>query len=137
MLKSFDADKEFNRLERAQALGVSKHRYDVYQLLRNIENSLAECVLLWSCQSALSASEFRLVLDCVLHSKVSNENTENQAEQESSVKVPHPISHSRAHLLMSLLYTLDPFPLLATSPEQLSELSEEGECSHFPWLHFW
>ncbi|TPP63753.1 hypothetical protein FGIG_01795 [Fasciola gigantica] len=128
-LKSFDATKEFSRLERAQALGASKHRHDVYQLLRNIQNTLSECVLLWSCQSALSISEFRLVLDCFLHSEVPREDNAHETQQETSMKSPIPISHSRAHLLMSLLYTLDPFPLFAISPEQLSELSEE-DLSH-------
>ncbi|CAL8096385.1 unnamed protein product [Calicophoron daubneyi] len=120
---NFDTVKEFSRLESAHALGNAKHRHDVYTLLNNLENGMAECLLLWSCQSAFALSEFKLVLDGLLRPNLGKgkcgDDVHSSIQEQSSLE----LTHARTHLLMSLLYSLEPFSLFTPPVEQLSELA--------------
>ncbi|KAA3678614.1 nuclear pore complex protein Nup205 [Paragonimus westermani] len=133
-LKKFDILRKFSQLEKAQALGSSKHRYDVYNLLSGIQNGLSECLLLWACQSAFTLDEFRLVLDYLLQPRAdSPQPTAAETEQfgppceRLSVDFPH----AQVHVLMALLYTLEPFTVLSSPPEQPTDLTSIVSMDRF------
>ncbi|KAF8568536.1 hypothetical protein P879_01301 [Paragonimus westermani] len=125
-LKKFDILKTFSQLEKAQALGSSKHRYDVYNLLSEIQNGLSECLLLWACQSAFTLDEFKLVLDYLLQPRAdSPQPTATETEQFGSPceRLSVDLPHAQVHVLMALLYTLEPFTVLSSPPEQPTDLT--------------
>ncbi|TNN18940.1 Nuclear pore complex protein isoform 2 [Schistosoma japonicum] len=123
-LRSFSVYNEFSRLENLQVLGDSKHRYDVFMMLKNISEGLAECVMLWSCQSALSLSEFKLVLDCLLDSTHQEPDTKNNNNQtQLSFQNNGQLTREGLHLLMSLLHCLQPFSSY-TCTDQVSDLTD-------------
>ncbi|KAF5403301.1 hypothetical protein PHET_03250 [Paragonimus heterotremus] len=131
-LKKFDIVKEFSKLENAQALGSSKHRYGVYSLLNGIQNGLSECLLLWACQSAFKLDEFKLVLDYLLQPRTGSlQPTAIEAEQLGPL-CEHffvDLPHAQVHVLMSLLYTLEPFTVFCSPPEQITDLTS-GDLTH-------
>ncbi|KAH8849173.1 Nuclear pore complex protein Nup205 [Schistosoma japonicum] len=123
-LRSFSVYNEFSRLENLQVLGDSKHRHDVFMMLKNVSEGLAECVMLWSCQSALSLSEFKLVLDCLLDSTHQEPDTKNNNNQtQLSFQNNGQLTREGLHLLMSLLHCLQPFSS-CTCTDQVSDLTD-------------
>ncbi|KAK4473719.1 hypothetical protein MN116_002615 [Schistosoma mekongi] len=123
-LRSFSVYNEFSRLENLHVLGDSKHRHDVYMMLKNISEGLAECVMLWSCQSALSLSEFKLVLDSLLGSTHQELDTKNNNYQiQLSFQNNGQLTREGLHLLMSLLHCLQPFSAY-TCTDQVSDLTD-------------
>ncbi|GAB6028639.1 hypothetical protein CHUAL_004471 [Chamberlinius hualienensis] len=55
-LESFKLDHEQEKLEDKRALGDAKHRKQVFDLLDDIQTTLAECLYCWSCQCGLEKS---------------------------------------------------------------------------------
>ncbi|XP_018645529.1 LOW QUALITY PROTEIN: hypothetical protein Smp_163040 [Schistosoma mansoni] len=130
VLRSFSVYKEFSRLENLQVLGDSKHRHDVFMMLKNISEGLAECVMLWSCQSVLNLSEFKLVLDCLLSSANQEPSTKNNGNQnELTFQNNGQLTREGLHLLMSLLHCLQPFSSNTLCADQVSDLTD------IDWTH--
>ncbi|CAH8459245.1 unnamed protein product [Heterobilharzia americana] len=129
-LQAFSAHAEFSRLENLQVLGDSKHRHDVFMLLKNISEGLSECVMLWSCQNALNLNEFKLVLDCLLSSKPQNSSTRTDSSQSQlTFQNNDQLSREGLHLLMSLLHCLQPFSSSTPCADQVSDLTD------YDWIH--
>ncbi|CAH8493175.1 unnamed protein product [Schistosoma rodhaini] len=130
VLRSFSVFKEFSRLENLQVLGDSKHRHDVFMMLKNISEGLAECVMLWSCQSVLNLGEFKLVLDCLLSSTNQEPSTKNNDNQtELTFQNNGQLTREGLHLLMSLLHCLQPFSSNTLCADQVSDLTD------IDWTH--
>ncbi|CAH8298445.1 unnamed protein product [Schistosoma turkestanicum] len=128
VLRSFSVFKEFSRLENIQVLGDSKHRHDVFMLLKNISEGLAECIMLWSCQSVLNLSEFKLVLDCLLSSTHQEPATKNDDNQTQLIfQNNKQLTREGIHLLMSLLHCLQPFSVNTLCADQVSDLTDIGK----------
>lgn len=120
--------KEFSRLESLQVLGDSKHRHDVFMMLKNISEGLAECVMLWSCQSVLNLDEFKLVLDCLLSSTPEGSDTKNNDNQtQLTFQNNGQLTREGMHLLMSLLHCLQPFSSNTLCADQVSDLTDIGK----------
>ncbi|CAH8493360.1 unnamed protein product [Schistosoma haematobium] len=130
VLRSFSVYKEFSRLESLQVLGDSKHRHDVFMMLKNISEGLAECVMLWSCQSVLNLDEFKLVLDCLLSSTPEGSDTKNNDNQtQLTFQNNGQLTREGMHLLMSLLHCLQPFSSNTLCADQVSDLTD------IDWTH--
>nr|CAH8823220.1 unnamed protein product [Trichobilharzia regenti] len=124
-LRSFSAYEEFSRLETAQVLGDSKHRHDVFMLLKNISEGLAECLMLWSCQSVLNLSEFKLVLDCLLTPKPQALPVNpNENKGQLIFQINSQLTREGVHLYMALLYCFQPFSSNTICADQLSDLTD-------------
>ncbi|TGZ75085.1 hypothetical protein CRM22_000586 [Opisthorchis felineus] len=124
-LQTFSVLSEYSHLEAAQALGPPKHRSDIFILLNSIENGLAECLLLWSCQTAFNLDEFKLVLDYLMRPNSKQPPREEEPKPRSPIsdQLSGTLSRAHAHVLMSLLYALDSSPIFEGPIDQIDEIS--------------
>ncbi|KER24811.1 hypothetical protein T265_07599 [Opisthorchis viverrini] len=123
--ETFSVLSEYTHLEAAQAFGPPKHRSDIFILLNSIENGLAECLLLWSCQTAFNLDEFKLVLDYLMRPSSKQPQREEEQKPPSTIsdQLSGTLSRAHAHVLMSLLYSLDSSPIFEGFVDQLDEIS--------------
>ena len=78
--------------------------------------------MLWAAQTPLTANEMGLVLTHLVGSKSSLINSGSSIEEEVSL----PLDHGSIHLLMALLFSLEPFGTPGITVDQYAEADEQG-----------
>lgn len=99
-----------------------RHRRDVFRHLTETRNRVAESVMLWGAQTPLSSSEMDQVLSHLIGSKSSVINSSATTDVEVSL----PLDHASIHLLMALLFSLEPFGTPGVTVDQYSDADEQG-----------
>ena len=75
--------------------------------------------MLWAAQTPLSSSE----IDQVLHHLVATKSSMDESD-------PKPLDHADIHLLMTLLFSLEPFGVPGATIDQYSDIDEKGLLTH-------
>lgn len=121
-LAKFNVEDELKRLEDARALGGRQHRRDILRLLTEIRNLYAECLLLWSAQRPLSSKEMNQVLSHLVTFRLIPPKRDGEPLDMPAL----PLDHASIHLVMAVLYSLEPFKTPGIDIDQVSEANDEG-----------
>lgn len=131
LLGSFDLAHELDVLQRNRALGPPRYRRLVLDMIQETQQSLAEVVFCWACQTPLSKSD----ASAVVRFLAQRARTAGDGALDSVSLI----------LLMALLYALDPAPLLRdveltlalhrelTMPSQSWKLESLLSIAQFAW----
>ncbi len=80
--------------------------------------------MLWAAQTPLNSREIGLVLN---HLKASKLSPTKDAEGQDTLEIP--LDHASVHLVMSLLYSLEPFGVPGIDVDQFADADEQGKVS--------
>uniref|UniRef100_A0A1E1X6K7 Putative nuclear pore complex protein n=1 Tax=Amblyomma aureolatum TaxID=187763 RepID=A0A1E1X6K7_9ACAR len=132
LLGDFDLAGELDMLQQNRALGPPRYRRQVLDMIQETQQSLAEVVFCWACQTPLSKSDAL----AVVHLLAKRARTAGDGALDS-------VSLT---LLMALLYAMDPAPLLrdvelalalhrelTTTPQQTWTLEPLLSIAQFAW----
>ncbi|XP_077483269.1 nuclear pore complex protein Nup205 isoform X1 [Amblyomma americanum] len=131
LLDRFDLARELEMLQRNRALGPPRYRRQVLDMIQETQQSLAEVVFCWACQTPLSKRD---ALNVVRFLAERARTAGDGALDSVSLT-----------LLMALLYALDPEPLLRdvelalalhrelTAPRQAWKLESLRTIAQFAW----
>jgi len=74
LLRVISVEKEMEKLQMEKALGNSKHRKQVCNLLKEVRSSLAECLFCLACQKPLSKADTLLLIRYILSQTTMDES---------------------------------------------------------------
>lgn len=118
LLDHFDLARELDMLQRNRALGPPRYRRQVLDMIKETQQSLAEVVFCWACQTPLAKSDALAIVRFLAQRA---ETTGDGALNGVSLT-----------LLMALLYALDAAPLLRDA-ELTTALHRELTAPQQPW----
>lgn len=118
LLDRFDYARELDMLQRNRALGPPRYRRQVLDMIQETQQSLAEVVFCWACQTPLSKSDTLAIVRFLA--------------QRARTAGDGALDSVSLTLLMALLYALDTTPLLRDADLALA-LHREFTASQQAW----
>ncbi|KAL1426441.1 hypothetical protein MTO96_003441 [Rhipicephalus appendiculatus] len=131
LLDRFDYARELDMLQRNRALGPPRYRRQVLDMIQETQQSLAEVVFCWACQTPLSKSDTLAIVRFLA--------------QRARTAGDGALDSVSLTLLMALLYALDTTPLLRdadlalalhrefTAPQQAWKQEALFSIAQFAW----
>lgn len=118
LLDHFDLARELDMLQRNRALGPPRYRRQVLDMIQETQQSLAEVVFCWACQTPLAKSDALAIVRFLA--------------QRAKTTGDGALDGVSLTLLMALLYALDAAPLLRDA-ELTTALHRELTAPQQPW----
>ncbi|XP_002740701.1 nuclear pore complex protein Nup205 [Saccoglossus kowalevskii] len=124
LLQSFDETKEVDKLQRERALGNSKHRKQVFDLIKEIRTGLSDCLFCMACQSRLNNTDTVQLV--------------NYFEKCSPLKSDGCIDDVHLGLVMTFMYAMD-VSILEQAIEDKEDIANQlpilADSSYVPDVH--